>query len=52
MVELRCMARLVQFHLVLIAKVWYSVSNDQQCDSGTSYNGICILSKQASVSEL
>jgi hypothetical protein len=46
------MARLAQFHLVLNAKVWVSVSNDQQCDSGTSYNGIWVLSKQGSVSKL
>jgi hypothetical protein len=52
MVELRCMARLAHLHLVLMAKVWNSVSNDQQCDSGTSYNGIWVSSKQDSVSGL
>jgi hypothetical protein len=36
MVELGCTTRLAQFHLVLIAKVWNSISNDQQCDAGTS----------------
>jgi hypothetical protein len=40
MVELGGMASLAQFHLVLIAKVWNLTSNDQQCDTGTSYNGI------------
>jgi hypothetical protein len=40
MVELGCIARLAQFHSVLIAKVWNSNSNDQQSDTGTSYNGI------------
>jgi hypothetical protein len=52
MVDLRCMARLAQFHLVLTAKVCDSVSNDQQRDSSTSYNGIWVLSKQDSVSGL
>jgi hypothetical protein len=37
---------------VLIAKVWNLISNDQQCDKGTAYNGIWILSKQNSVSGL
>jgi hypothetical protein len=40
MVELGCIVRLAQFHLVLIANVWNLISNDQQCDTGTSYNGI------------
>jgi hypothetical protein len=52
MVELRCIARLAQFHLGLIAKVWNLISNDQQCDTCTSYNGIWILSKKDSVSGL
>jgi hypothetical protein len=43
MVELGCITRLAQFHLVLIAKVWSSISNDQQCDVGTSYNGIMLI---------
>jgi hypothetical protein len=37
---------------VLIAKVWKLISTDQQCDTGTSYIGIWILSKQDSVSGL
>jgi hypothetical protein len=37
---------------VLIAKVWNSNFNDQQSDTGTSYNGIWVLSKQDSVSGL
>jgi hypothetical protein len=37
---------------VLIAKVWNLISNDQQCDTGTSYNGKWILNKQNSVSVL
>jgi hypothetical protein len=40
MVELGCVARLAQFHLTLIAKGWHAISNDQQCDTCTSYNGI------------
>jgi hypothetical protein len=52
MVELECITRLAQFHLVLIAKVWNSISNDQQCDVGTSYNGIWDLNKQDLVSGL
>jgi hypothetical protein len=39
MVEVGSMAKLAQFPLVLIAKVWNLISNDQQCDTGTSYNG-------------
>jgi hypothetical protein len=34
-VELGCIAILAQFYLVLIAKVWDLISNDQQCDTGT-----------------
>jgi hypothetical protein len=37
---------------VLIAKIWNLISNDQQCDIGTSYTGIWILSKQNPVSGL
>jgi hypothetical protein len=51
-VELGCIARLAQFPLVLMAKVWHSLSNDQQCDAGTPYNGTWVLSKQDSVSGL
>jgi hypothetical protein len=40
MVELGGIARLAQIHLVLIAKIWNLISNDQQCDIGTSYTGI------------
>jgi hypothetical protein len=39
MVELGYVARLAQFHSVLMAKVWHSISNDQQCGTGISYNG-------------
>jgi hypothetical protein len=39
-VDLGCIARLAQFHLVSIAKVWNLISNDQQCGTGTSYTGI------------
>jgi hypothetical protein len=52
MVELRCKARLTQFHLVLLTKVWHSISNNQLCGTDTSYNGIWVLSKQDSVSGL
>jgi hypothetical protein len=52
MVELGCIARLAQFYLMLIAKVWHSISNDQQCGTCTSYNGMWVLSKQDSVSGL
>jgi hypothetical protein len=40
MVEIGGTTRLAHFHLVLIAKVWNLISNDQQCDTGTFYNGI------------
>jgi hypothetical protein len=39
MVELGGKARLALNHLVLNAKVWNLISNDQQCDTGTSYTG-------------